>query len=343
MDRSPQPARADTVGVKASTQDGDPRPLPLVTVMIPTYNQAAFLGAAVESALAQDYPRLEVVVSDDASSDATERVAAAYAADPRLRYHRNPSNIGRVANYRRLLNELAAGEWVINLDGDDCFLDPTYIREAVRRAMADPAVVMVFAKALKAADAGAGGEVLNGGVPVPAIMDGAEFLVRFPPFGTVAPLHLTCLYHRASALETGFYRKDILSSDFESLYRLMLSGRVAFVDRLAALWRQHGSNASATTSFEALRANLDVFEGPYRRAIELDRLTPAEADRWLRQRLARYLLSALLRAAKRGIPLGHALRLASHLLVRHPGLLYHLPAMALAAARDAFRPVARSA
>ncbi len=144
-------------------------------------------------------------------------------------------------------------------------------------------------------------------------------------------------------MDVGFYRKDILSSDFESLYRLMLGGKVAFVDRVVALWRQHGANASATSSYGALIANLDVFEGPHQRALELGCLSTKDADSWLHQRLARYLLSALWRVRRGSLPVGHAAGLARHLVARYPKLLYHLPAMALCAAGDARRTRAPSA
>lgn len=311
-------------------------PGPLVSVMIPTYNQAGLLGAAIESALAQDYPHLEVVVCDDGSSDGTEAVVARYLGDPRLRFVRNVKNLGRVANYRHLLYDLARGEWAINLDGDDCFLDPAYIRLAMTQAMAHPGVVMVFAQALKGASPDAG-ELLNAEAGIPAVMDGAAFFETYPPFGTVGPLHLTCLYHRPTAMRLDFYRADILSSDFESLYRLMLEGKVAFLPMPAALWRQHGQNASTSTSAEALLANVAVFEGPAEHAMEICALAPAAARKWLGLRLARYMLSAIARAARGGLPMTAAARLAFALMRRHPSLVWSLPPAALLVLRDARR------
>lgn len=316
--------------------------LPRVTVMVPTYNQAEFLEDAVASALAQDYPDLEVVISDDGSTDQTPAVVERLAArDPRVRAHRSARNIGRVANYRRLLNELATGDWVINLDGDDCFASPTYLGAAVRRALSDPAIALVFGKARKGASLSGAATLLNDGADLPPVMDGTEFFRRFPPFETIVPLHATCLYHRASALAVGFYTQDILSSDFESLYRLMLGAKVGFVDEVAALWRQHGGNATAAPSLDALLSNAAVFEGPYRRAVELGCLPRPELDAWLLRRRARYIVSLSAQAARRGLPPGAAIAVARDLLGRDWRAVLHL-APALAQAWRDRRPPRRS-
>ena len=179
--------------------------LPLVSIMIPTFNQAQYLTEAVESALAQDYPHLEIVICDDASSDDTAAIGRGLAArDPRIRFHRNDGNLGRVANYRHLLYDLAQGEWVLNLDGDDALLDRAYVRQAIERAQSDPDLVLVFAKALKGERADGSGTVLNDAPAMPPVMDGTQFLLHFPPLETIAPLHAsgrTAKSSTSSALE----------------------------------------------------------------------------------------------------------------------------------------------
>ena len=92
--------------------------LPLVTIAIPTYNRAgSYLQMALRSALAQSYPRLEVLVADNASSDNT----AAFVqdiADTRLRYVRHQVNIGANRNSNFCLNQ-ARGDYFLLLHDDD--------------------------------------------------------------------------------------------------------------------------------------------------------------------------------------------------------------------------------
>src|SRR6516225_6395200 len=100
---------------------------PTVTIMIPTFNQVNVVSSALKSALAQDYPNLEVVVSDDGSTDGTEYLIKKYSSERRLQFFKNSTNMGRVANYRNALYHYAQGEWVINLDGDDYFTDNRFV------------------------------------------------------------------------------------------------------------------------------------------------------------------------------------------------------------------------
>src|SRR5437868_2369150 len=92
---------------------------PLVSVLVPAFNDAAFLAEALDSVLAQDVYSLEVIVSDDASTDGTLDVARAYAArDGRVRVLVNAENLGMTRNWNRALAE-ARGEFVLKLDADD--------------------------------------------------------------------------------------------------------------------------------------------------------------------------------------------------------------------------------
>ena len=76
-----------------------------VSIAITVYNQAHYIGQAVESALAQDYPNLEVVVSDNHSTDTIELTMNKYRYDSRVKYFRNEQNIDMIANARKALLE----------------------------------------------------------------------------------------------------------------------------------------------------------------------------------------------------------------------------------------------
>ena len=98
---------------------------PLATILLIAFNQQATVGAAIEAALAQTYTPLEVVISDDASSDNTwaEIVSAAgrYSGPNRIVLNRNPNNLGIGAHLSHLVG-LSHGEMLFIAAGDDMSL-----------------------------------------------------------------------------------------------------------------------------------------------------------------------------------------------------------------------------
>ncbi len=300
-----------------------PRQKPKASILIPTCNQENFIGSCVASALAQTYNNLEVIVSDDASNDKTEQIVRRFLDDPRFRYERNPANIGRVGNYRRLLYELASGDWVLMLDGDDCLVTPSYVAQALELALSAPDVVLVFGKVLQGDDIGAATVSNCAQGYQPSLVDGTKFFLQHPPFYDIMPLHLSCLFRRDVAIQTDCYRHDILSTDLESFYRLMIGHKAGFLDEVAGLWRQHARNASRSSSSEVCAKNLMVFTGPCEYAYSLGISSNAELTRWLRKGAARYFLGCLARMLA-DAHLLEALRFARYVANFDIGILGHV-------------------
>jgi len=310
---------------------------PRVSILIPTYNQVKFIAPCIASALDQTYDNLEAIVSDDASNDSTEQIVGQFLSDRRLRYERHSTNIGRLNNYRRLLYELASGDWVLMLDGDDCLLNSNYILHAVELALSAPDVVLVFGKVLEGQ--GISKSRVSTHMGLQPVMTGTEFFLRHPPFYDVTPPHMTCLFRRDVAIRTHCYRHDILSTDLESFYRLMIGHRIGFVDEIAGLWRQHDRNLSKRLSLEACSKNLIVFTGPRGYASSLGLSSESELQKWVRRGAARYVLGCL-RQMFEARDLLEALRFAGYVLTFDVGIFGH--AIARVARRIILRPAAQS-
>lgn len=92
---------------------------PLVSVVIPTYNQEKYLGECLDSVFAQDYPNFEVIVVDNASTDDTKLVITKSGKD--IRYERLPENRGPSAA-RNAGRRIARGSIIAYVDGDDTLL-----------------------------------------------------------------------------------------------------------------------------------------------------------------------------------------------------------------------------
>src|SRR2546421_4910105 len=104
---------------------------PLVSVGLPTFNRARTLKRAIESVLGQSYTNLELVISDNASTDGTKDLCEQFSRiDRRIKYLRQPTNQGAAANFRAVLDH-AQGEFFMWLADDD-WLDQDYIFECTR-------------------------------------------------------------------------------------------------------------------------------------------------------------------------------------------------------------------
>ena len=117
---------------------------PRVSVGLPVYNGAQYLRATLESLLNQEFKDFELLVSDNASTDETEAICRAYAAnDRRILYRRNPMNIGSARNYRQVF-ERSRGEFFKWCSHDD-ICQPVFLRRCLEVFESSPrSVALVY-------------------------------------------------------------------------------------------------------------------------------------------------------------------------------------------------------
>jgi glycosyltransferase involved in cell wall biosynthesis len=126
---------------------GDPSAAsqPLVSIGLPVFNGAPSVRTAIESLLAQTYPHFELIISDNASTDATGRICQELAAhDGRIRYQRNPANLGAIANFHRVVH-LARGAFFMWAAHDDWW-DPEFIEANLKALCQDRTVIGCISK-----------------------------------------------------------------------------------------------------------------------------------------------------------------------------------------------------
>lgn len=115
--------------------------VPLVSVGVPVFNGEAFLEDAIRSALTQTLDDLELILCDNASTDRTPEICRDYAAqDARVRYFRNPRNLGAAANYNLVFSH-ARGPYFKWLAHDDRML-PSYLAKTHRVLQERPEAVL---------------------------------------------------------------------------------------------------------------------------------------------------------------------------------------------------------
>ncbi|NJN61437.1 MAG: glycosyltransferase [Coleofasciculaceae cyanobacterium RL_1_1] len=118
----------------------------LVTIAIPTYNRIDSLKKSVQSALNQDYDHIEIVISDNASSDETyEFCRELELTDSRIRYIRNAENVGGVRNFELSL-AASQGDFFMWL-GDDDWLDSNYVSSCLTLLNSNPDCILTYGQA----------------------------------------------------------------------------------------------------------------------------------------------------------------------------------------------------
>lgn len=119
---------------------------PVISVIVPCYNQAIYLPEALQSVLDQDYPHWECIIVNDGSPDNTEDVAQQWTEkDSRFKYFWK-ENSG-VCNTRNFGVEQATGEYIIPLDGDDK-IGPHYFSEAIAAFKKEPETKLIYSNTI---------------------------------------------------------------------------------------------------------------------------------------------------------------------------------------------------
>src|SRR2546423_2625235 len=130
----------------SSSTERNPQ-LPLISIGMPVYNGAQFISQALDSLLKQTFADFEIIICDNASTDGTEEICSEYARrDQRIRYYRNPINLGLAGNCRRVL-EVARGKYFKYAAHDD-LCAPRLLERCVEVLENKPDVILAYPKTM---------------------------------------------------------------------------------------------------------------------------------------------------------------------------------------------------
>ncbi len=228
---------------------------PRVTVVIPTFNRAAFLPSAVRSALEQTFREIEVIIVDDGSTDATPEVCRSLAgSDPRVRFVQQGNHGPSSARNAGLAS--ARAEWVTFLDDDDLWVDnalETFIRHKrdSSPAVVSHAVAFSWPEPDVSARAVLADPERHAVVPWPTEapstqVDLGQLLLR-PLF----PDNAIMVSTEAIKKLGGFNAARRAAEDYEVWLNLVALGPLPVIGVPLALCRRHQGQASATLAHMA--------------------------------------------------------------------------------------------
>jgi glycosyltransferase involved in cell wall biosynthesis len=218
-------------------------PAPKISVLVPTRNYARYLPEALDSVLGQDCVDLEILISDNASTDATPEVTARYAArDQRIRVHRHEKNLGMVQNFNWCLHQ-ARGEYIKYLFGDDRLDPPGALRQLAGFLDENPSAVL----------AGTARQVIDDASQPMTVWDdfstaglhpGARVIARCLQANANLVGEPSAVMFRHAQARAGFdpeYRQLV---DLELWLRLLEKGDFFYSPTVLSSFRRHGSQQS---------------------------------------------------------------------------------------------------
>jgi len=234
---------------------------PRISVLVPVYNAGAYLTACLESVLAQDFTDVEILLSDNCSTDDSTAIMAAFAKkSPRLRWWRNAENVGVVGNFNHCLAE-AKGEYVKYVLADDKLMRNDSLSQMAAVLDQWPDVSMVGSASVvldedsrtlcsrnRFGDSG----VYDGKQVIVSCFEVAENLIGEPS---------TIMFRRAAGAP-GFDPRYRQLLDLEFYFRLLERGHFGFLAQPLAAWRQHHDQETQRnrSSGAAVRDELLLFQ-----------------------------------------------------------------------------------
>lgn len=225
---------------------------PLLSFCLVAYNQEKYVRQAVESALAQTYSPLEIILSDDCSGDCTfeimRELAESYRGPHKIVLNRNSRNLGLGAHACKVWGELSHGEWLIGAAGDDIY-HPERAAEIAAAAMARPNASCIWS----------GCTIIDG--PGNVLRESRREPDRLRAGRIPVILGASVAYRRDVYDFFGPIGSQVRNEDVVMSLRSMLLGDFAYIPKSLVQYRKHDSNLSGNFKdergkVERMRAHL---------------------------------------------------------------------------------------
>ena len=213
--------------------------LPRVSIGLPVYNGERYLAACLESLLGQAYGNLELIISDNGSTDATPAICGRYGIrDHRVRYVRHERNRGGAWNHNYVLS-LATGEYFKWCGADD-LCHPWFLRACVAALEADRDAVLAYPQSVVIDDAGRATERTATRLP----LDAPDVVTRFTSVMSALCLTQNVFYglYRRAALLRAAPLGSFPAADRCLVGRMALLGRFAVLPDYLMYRRRHTGN-----------------------------------------------------------------------------------------------------
>jgi glycosyltransferase involved in cell wall biosynthesis len=226
-----------------------------VSIIIPTRNRSSYLQRSLEHAFAQDYPNLEVIVSDNASTDDTDNVLKELKIKhPKLICVRHYELLPLSVHWDKVIREVSTGDIILLIPDDDVIVVKDYISKAIRLFRKYPTIGLVFANYY----------IVNQDFLRIRQIE-AQFEEFIPKeflfenynndlFGIkgIGVSHLTTLFLKKAYTETEGFDFECMCPDTYLWLKILLTYDASFIKEKVAEYLIHENNLSKTGSIEQI-------------------------------------------------------------------------------------------
>lgn len=223
---------------------------PRVSIGMPVYNASAYVRTALDAVLAQTFGDFELIVADNASTDESASICESYARqDARIRFYRNPVNIGANGNFTHTLS-LARQPYFMWTSSND-YIEPTYLEKAVQVLDARPDVVLCCARSRYFAGTPQNFDEVDDPMNIDMASPIERFVTLVERIGINNAMHGLI---RTDALRRTMPLKSYYSSDNVMVAELALAGKFAQLPEPLFYRRFEQAAATELMTTEQLRA-----------------------------------------------------------------------------------------
>ncbi len=232
-----------------------------IDIIIPTYNRKKYLEKAINSVLRQSYKNINIIISDNNSTDWTDIFIKEYLNKyNNITYYKQKENIWWLKNYQKCLYEYSKSEYILFLSDDDELYDNTYIEKSIQTFKENTNVVIVMSNTKLFYDD------LNlefdEDKKLKSIINWKEFFLNYWTWD-YSISWCNAIFNRKLAIENNCYNWKIFYADSDCFFRLMMFWNIAFIKTIWSIYRLHSKNSYKITSIDKYIKNIDYINRNY--------------------------------------------------------------------------------
>jgi glycosyltransferase involved in cell wall biosynthesis len=220
-------------------------PVPVLSVLVLSYNYGHYVGTCLDSILGQTFTDYELIVINDASSDNTREVLAKYQADPRVRVVHHEKNTGFVASLIEGTEVHSRGEFRLVISADDGIESPHAFERQIASLRANPERAFCFSDVVRFYDDGSMPTTVHHSFPEDTTHYGEEAFRILLTNRSVWPCHSGAMLRADAYFRAGGYRRDLtMPLDLAMWLALAMEGGFSYCAEPLYRYRVHHQQMS---------------------------------------------------------------------------------------------------